>query len=280
MITVSPGSTRLTKHASMPAEPVPLIGSVNAFVGAEHERAAGRRSRRAPRGSRDRGARAPGAGTPPSPRDTGSTGRARAAIDRSEPRSETTEHDRCERQRSGYAAWNSARHGAARCQPLPSTCSASSMPGMVADDHAARELSGGAGDARDVVVGQVDARPARATSCTFVAAARAADAASCKPVRAPQRLLDHEHRPGARDLVGRRRARGVQIERDRTDVVDSSARSAPVRRPRRPHLFISAIRRSRMKRGCEAGRLRPCPGRGRRGCRPRRRAARRSPSAA
>ena len=27
-ITVSPGSTRLTKHASMPAEPVPQIGSV------------------------------------------------------------------------------------------------------------------------------------------------------------------------------------------------------------------------------------------------------------
>ena len=30
-ITVSPGSTRLTKHASMPAEPVPLIGNVSAF---------------------------------------------------------------------------------------------------------------------------------------------------------------------------------------------------------------------------------------------------------
>ena len=43
-------------------------------------RAAGRRSRRARRGSRDRGGRAPGAGTPPSPRDTGSTGRARAAV--------------------------------------------------------------------------------------------------------------------------------------------------------------------------------------------------------
>ena len=37
MIAVSPGSSRLTKHASMPAEPVPLIGSVSAFVGAEHE---------------------------------------------------------------------------------------------------------------------------------------------------------------------------------------------------------------------------------------------------
>ena len=36
MIAVSPGSSRLTKHASMPAEPVPLIGSVSAFVGAEH----------------------------------------------------------------------------------------------------------------------------------------------------------------------------------------------------------------------------------------------------
>ena len=35
MITVSPGSSRLTKHASMPAEPVPEIGSVSAFVGAE-----------------------------------------------------------------------------------------------------------------------------------------------------------------------------------------------------------------------------------------------------
>ena len=31
MITVSPGSSRLTKHASMPAEPVPLIGSVSVF---------------------------------------------------------------------------------------------------------------------------------------------------------------------------------------------------------------------------------------------------------
>ena len=32
MITVSPGSSRLTKHASMPAEPVPLIGSVSVFA--------------------------------------------------------------------------------------------------------------------------------------------------------------------------------------------------------------------------------------------------------
>ena len=31
MIAVSPGSSRLTKHASMPAEPVPLIGSVSAL---------------------------------------------------------------------------------------------------------------------------------------------------------------------------------------------------------------------------------------------------------
>ena len=34
-ITVSPGSSRLTKHASMPAEPVPEIGSVSAFFGLE-----------------------------------------------------------------------------------------------------------------------------------------------------------------------------------------------------------------------------------------------------
>jgi hypothetical protein len=32
MITESPGSTRLTKHVSMPAEPVPLIGKVSAFA--------------------------------------------------------------------------------------------------------------------------------------------------------------------------------------------------------------------------------------------------------
>ena len=32
MIAVSPGSSRLTKHASIPAEPVPLIGSVSAFA--------------------------------------------------------------------------------------------------------------------------------------------------------------------------------------------------------------------------------------------------------
>jgi len=30
-IAVSPGSSRLTKHVSMPAEPVPLIGSVSSF---------------------------------------------------------------------------------------------------------------------------------------------------------------------------------------------------------------------------------------------------------
>ena len=32
MITVSPGSSRLTKHASIPAEPVPLIGNVSVFA--------------------------------------------------------------------------------------------------------------------------------------------------------------------------------------------------------------------------------------------------------
>ena len=31
-ITVSPGSSRLTKHASIPAEPVPLIGNVSALA--------------------------------------------------------------------------------------------------------------------------------------------------------------------------------------------------------------------------------------------------------
>ena len=35
MITVSPGSTRLTKHVSMPAEPVPLIGKRQRVLGAE-----------------------------------------------------------------------------------------------------------------------------------------------------------------------------------------------------------------------------------------------------
>ena len=30
-MAVSPGSSRLTKHASMPADPVPLIGTVSAF---------------------------------------------------------------------------------------------------------------------------------------------------------------------------------------------------------------------------------------------------------
>ena len=40
--TASPGPTRFTKAASMPAEPVPLIGSVSAVVGAEHRDAAAR----------------------------------------------------------------------------------------------------------------------------------------------------------------------------------------------------------------------------------------------
>ena len=48
-----------------------------------------------------------------------------------------------------------------------------------------------------------------------------------QPVRAPQRLLDEEHRPGTRDLVGRRRAGGLQIERDRTDVVDTQLGQRP-----------------------------------------------------
>ena len=49
--TTSPGSTTLTNAASMPAEPVPLIGSVSAFVGPEDLRAAARTSRRGWRGT-------------------------------------------------------------------------------------------------------------------------------------------------------------------------------------------------------------------------------------
>ena len=58
MTTDVAGLDHVDEAASMPAEPVPLIGSVSALVGAEHLRAAGRRSRRAARGSRDRGGRA------------------------------------------------------------------------------------------------------------------------------------------------------------------------------------------------------------------------------
>ena len=59
-IAVSPGSSRLTKHASMPAEPVPLIGSVSAFVGAEDGAQARHRLVHAPRGTRGPCARAAG----------------------------------------------------------------------------------------------------------------------------------------------------------------------------------------------------------------------------
>ena len=58
-ITVSPGSTRFTKQASIPAEPVPEIGSVSAFVVSKTVR---RRSQVSSRIRRNSGSRWPSNG--------------------------------------------------------------------------------------------------------------------------------------------------------------------------------------------------------------------------
>ena len=59
MMTVSPGSSRLTKHASMPADPVPLIGSVSAFSVRKTRRS---RSAISSSTSRNSGSRCPSTG--------------------------------------------------------------------------------------------------------------------------------------------------------------------------------------------------------------------------
>ena len=73
-IAVSPGSSRLTKHASMPAEPVPEIGRVSAFSVRKTLRSR-RTSRRECAGTRDPCARAAADRTRPPLRGTGSRAR-------------------------------------------------------------------------------------------------------------------------------------------------------------------------------------------------------------
>ena len=231
MITVSPGSTRLTKHASMPAEPVPLIGSVSALSvrndGAqpvadlvEHREELGIEvpehrplERFHHLGIRVRRARAR------------ATTDRRAATDRRLPSAIGA--------RMRYAAWNSARQGR-RCQPRPSTCSASSMPGWSPTTMPRASCAAARAHARDVVVGQVDVGALRDRLHLRRRGERGRRRV-VQPVRAPQRLLDHEHRPGC-SRPRRPSTRARRADRPRSSGCRRrSARPAPVRRPRCPH---------------------------------------------
>lgn len=91
--------------------------------------------------------------------------------------------------------------------------------GVVANDQAPRELGRGASYARDLGVGKIDLFPLRDLLHLRRRLERS-QRGVVHAMRAPERLLDDEDRPGARDLVGRRGTHLMQIGRNRADVVD------------------------------------------------------------
>ena len=150
-IAVSPGSSRLTKHASMPAEPVPLIGSVSAFVGAEHGAQARHRlvEHREELGIEVPEHRAPERGD-----------RLGVRVRRTGPEQQAI-GDRASRGAYAGTVGRGCRVGGVRRGRAPGTSAASSWLHLgrdaVAGDEAARDLGRGARDVRDVGVGKLHA---------------------------------------------------------------------------------------------------------------------------
>jgi len=102
--------------------------------------------------------------------------------------------------------------------------------GCVTGDEAAGELSSGASDARDVVVGQVEMRALRDP----LHGRRGRERGGCRvvqTVRAPQRLFDDEHRARGGDLIGGRGGRVNEVGRDEAKLIDAQ----PLERPSELH---------------------------------------------
>ena len=229
MIAVSPGSSRLTKHASMPADPVPLIGSVSVFVGAEH---GAQPVADLVEHDEEVGIEVPEHGALERFHHLGI--RVRRAGPEQQPIGVRHEHgdyaigpgaQRRERASKigAMRAASSATHGR-RCQPRPSASERVAHTGYVADQHAALRAAPRRGHTNVTSsFGQLDAGALRDGLHVRRGRERDDRARRCEAVRARRSvcsMMSMARR--VRDLVGRgRRTRAAQVDGDRADVVES-----------------------------------------------------------